>query len=157
MVSRRRILSRSRDDLNLDSTYVMQEEEEDVWYQRDKLYKVRGNAPVRLIGFCLSFVDLGNSSVQFHIRIPRHSSEVNNQLHSVATFSLFPLLFPFLSMCLFPTPLLICFSFRCLMVVGTVTRYQLDGSGIKSRCRRNFPHSGPQSASCTTVTVSHPG
>ncbi|XP_069678538.1 uncharacterized protein exp isoform X2 [Periplaneta americana] len=39
MVSRRRILSRSRDDLNLDSTYVMQEEEEDVWYQRDKLYK----------------------------------------------------------------------------------------------------------------------
>jgi hypothetical protein len=42
MVSRRRILSRSRDDLNLDSTYVMQEEEEDVWYQRDKLYKVRG-------------------------------------------------------------------------------------------------------------------
>lgn len=41
MVSRRRILSRSRDDLNLDSAYVMQEEEEDVWYQRDKLYKVR--------------------------------------------------------------------------------------------------------------------
>jgi hypothetical protein len=40
MVSRRRILSRSRDDLNLDSTFVMQEEEEDVWYQRDKLYKV---------------------------------------------------------------------------------------------------------------------
>lgn len=39
MVSRRRILSRSRDDLNLDSTYVMQDEEEDVWYQRDKLYK----------------------------------------------------------------------------------------------------------------------
>jgi hypothetical protein len=42
MVSRRRILSRSRDDLNLDSTYVMQDEEEDIWYQRDKLYKVRG-------------------------------------------------------------------------------------------------------------------
>jgi hypothetical protein len=44
MVSRRRILSRSRDDLNLDSAYVMQEEEEDVWYQRDKLYKVRGTS-----------------------------------------------------------------------------------------------------------------
>ena len=51
MVSRRRILSRSRDDLNLDSTYVMQEEEEDVWYQRDKLYKVRATSALQLIGF----------------------------------------------------------------------------------------------------------
>lgn len=42
MVSRRRILSRSRDDLNLDSgnTFAPPEEEEDVWYQKDKLYKV---------------------------------------------------------------------------------------------------------------------
>ena len=41
MVSRRRILSRSRDDLNLDSTFNTQpEEEEDVWYNKDKLYKV---------------------------------------------------------------------------------------------------------------------
>ncbi|KAF4527899.1 hypothetical protein B566_EDAN011290 [Ephemera danica] len=36
MVSRRRILSRSRDDLNLDFVEV---EEEDVWFQRDKLFK----------------------------------------------------------------------------------------------------------------------
>ncbi|CAG4954220.1 unnamed protein product [Colias eurytheme] len=36
MVSRRRILSRSRDDL---SQALAQEEEEDVWYQKDKLYK----------------------------------------------------------------------------------------------------------------------
>lgn len=40
MVSRRKILSRSRDDLNLDQTFTQQEEEEDVWYQKDKLYKV---------------------------------------------------------------------------------------------------------------------
>ena len=40
MVSRRKILSRSRDDLNLDQSYVAQEEEEDIWYQKDKLYKV---------------------------------------------------------------------------------------------------------------------
>ena len=40
MVSRRKILSRSRDDLNTEQP-AMQEEEEDVWYQRDKLYKVR--------------------------------------------------------------------------------------------------------------------
>lgn len=39
MVSRRRILSRSRDDLHMDSTFQPPEEEEDVWYQKDKLYK----------------------------------------------------------------------------------------------------------------------
>lgn len=45
MISRRRILSRSRDDLNLDSGVgfpVQVEEEEDVWYNKDKLYKVHG-------------------------------------------------------------------------------------------------------------------
>ncbi|CAG9796375.1 unnamed protein product [Diatraea saccharalis] len=36
MVSRRRILSRSRDDL---TQAAQLEEEEDVWYQKDKLYK----------------------------------------------------------------------------------------------------------------------
>ncbi|XP_032571238.1 uncharacterized protein LOC6608732 isoform X1 [Drosophila sechellia] len=39
MVSRRKILSRSRDDLNLDQTFTQQEEEEDIWFQKDKLYK----------------------------------------------------------------------------------------------------------------------
>lgn len=42
MVSRRKILSRSRDDLNLDQIYTKKsEEEEDVWYQKEKLFKVR--------------------------------------------------------------------------------------------------------------------
>lgn len=40
MVSRRRILSRSRDDLHMDSTFQAPEDEEDVWYQKEKLYKV---------------------------------------------------------------------------------------------------------------------
>lgn len=41
MVSRRKILSRSRDDLNVDMGYGQQvEEEEDIWYQKDKLFKV---------------------------------------------------------------------------------------------------------------------
>lgn len=40
MVSRRKILSRSRDDLNLEQQYQQQEDEDDVWYQKDKLYKV---------------------------------------------------------------------------------------------------------------------
>jgi hypothetical protein len=38
MVSRRKILSRSRDNL-VDAQYEEQEEE-DVWYNMDKLYKV---------------------------------------------------------------------------------------------------------------------
>lgn len=42
MVSRRRILSRSRDDLHMDLTFQPPEDEEDVWYQKDKLYKVKG-------------------------------------------------------------------------------------------------------------------
>lgn len=41
MVSRRKILSRSRDDLTLHSAYQQQEEEEDVWYQKEKLFKVK--------------------------------------------------------------------------------------------------------------------
>lgn len=40
MVSRRRILSRSRDDLHLDAAFQPPDDEEDVWYQKDKLYKV---------------------------------------------------------------------------------------------------------------------
>lgn len=39
MVSRRKILSRSRDDLNAEQPFVA-EEEDDVWYQKDKLFKV---------------------------------------------------------------------------------------------------------------------
>ena len=38
MVSRRKILSRSRDDLNMDAP---PEDEEDVWYAKEKLFKVR--------------------------------------------------------------------------------------------------------------------
>merc|ERR1712223_7132 len=38
MVSRRKILSRSRDDLNLEGP-AQAEDEEDVWYQKEKLYK----------------------------------------------------------------------------------------------------------------------
>lgn len=41
MVSRRMILSRSRDDLNLNQNYMQQmEDEEDIWYSKEKLFKV---------------------------------------------------------------------------------------------------------------------
>jgi hypothetical protein len=41
MVSRRKILSRSRDDLHLDQAYMQQlDDEEDIWYQKEKLFKV---------------------------------------------------------------------------------------------------------------------
>lgn len=39
MVSRRRILSRSTDDLNLEAP--VEAEEEDVWFNKDKLYMVK--------------------------------------------------------------------------------------------------------------------
>lgn len=39
MVSRRRILSRSRDDLHMDTVFQPPDDEEDVWYQKDKLYR----------------------------------------------------------------------------------------------------------------------
>ena len=41
MVSRRKILSRSTDDLNLEGPVQNEPEEEDVWFNKDKLYKVR--------------------------------------------------------------------------------------------------------------------
>lgn len=40
MVSRRKILSRSRDDLHQELAAGHQEDEDDVWYQREKLFKV---------------------------------------------------------------------------------------------------------------------
>ena len=47
-------------------------------------------------------------------------------------------------------------------VVGIATRYGLDGSGIESRCGRDFPHPsrpalGAYPASCTMGTGSFPG
>ena len=47
MVSRRKILSRSRDNL-ADAQYE-QEEEEDVWYNMDKLFKVRKSVLISYI------------------------------------------------------------------------------------------------------------
>ena len=40
MVSRRKILSRSRDDLHMEIAYQQIEDEDDVWYQKDKFFKV---------------------------------------------------------------------------------------------------------------------
>ena len=42
MVSRRKILSRSRDDLNLDEDYkdLSSHHQDDTWYSKEKLYKV---------------------------------------------------------------------------------------------------------------------
>ena len=42
MVSRRKILSRSRDDLNLDEDYkdITSHHQDDTWYSKEKLYKV---------------------------------------------------------------------------------------------------------------------
>ncbi len=43
MVSRRKILSRSTDDLNLEGPVQNEPEEEDVWFNKEKLYKVKSH------------------------------------------------------------------------------------------------------------------
>ena len=40
MVSRRKILSRSTDDLNIEAPGLTEHEEEDVWFNKERLYKV---------------------------------------------------------------------------------------------------------------------
>ena len=54
MVSRRKILSRSRDDLNLDQNPEI--EEEDVWYQKEKLFKVN-NMKVLVLYILHAFIN----------------------------------------------------------------------------------------------------
>ena len=41
MVSRRKILSRSRDELHSDIYYMAEDDDDDVWHSKDKLYSVR--------------------------------------------------------------------------------------------------------------------
>lgn len=41
MVSRRKILSRSRDELHSDIYYMAENDDDDVWYSKEKLYAVR--------------------------------------------------------------------------------------------------------------------
>ena len=44
MVSRRKILSRSRDELHSDIYYMAENDDDDVWYNKEKLYAVRVRA-----------------------------------------------------------------------------------------------------------------
>lgn len=55
MVSRRKILSRSRDDLNLEHQYQQQDDEEDIWYQKDKLYKVSSSSALFMHSIVMLF------------------------------------------------------------------------------------------------------
>ena len=40
MVSRRKILSRSRDELHSDIYFMNEDDDEDIWYSKEKLYRV---------------------------------------------------------------------------------------------------------------------
>ena len=55
MVSRRKILSRSTDDLNLEAPGLNEPEEEDVWFNKDKLYKVGKDQQFRARDFFAHF------------------------------------------------------------------------------------------------------
>ena len=64
MVSRRKILSRSRDDLNLDDDYkdFSAHFQDDTWYSKEKLYKVRilQNIFIKMVRF-MSNINLAGS------------------------------------------------------------------------------------------------
>jgi hypothetical protein len=48
MVSRRKILSRSRDELHSDIYYMAENDDDDVWYNKEKLYAVRVTNKLKL-------------------------------------------------------------------------------------------------------------
>lgn len=85
MVSRRKILSRSRDDLNLEHhhhQYVTQDDEEDIWYQKDKLYKVSSNS---YSSHYASICTHNTKRTQFLNR-PSRTDIVHSWPHIVASF-----------------------------------------------------------------------
>ena len=53
MVSRRKILSRSRDELHSDIYFMNEDDDEDIWYSKEKLYRV-GIAYFHFITYGLS-------------------------------------------------------------------------------------------------------
>ena len=55
MVSRRKILSRSRDELHSDIYYMAEDDDDDVWHSKDKLYRVRMISNVYLYRKILKF------------------------------------------------------------------------------------------------------
>ena len=52
MVSRRKILSRSRDELHSDIYFMAEDDDEDVWYSKEKLYRVSS-----IIFTCFKYVE----------------------------------------------------------------------------------------------------
>lgn len=74
MVSRRKILSRSRDDLNMEQPYVP-EEEEDVWYQKDKLFKV---SVCQLVYRLISVIDMCENEINHSKMNIQHKSIYSN-------------------------------------------------------------------------------
>ena len=49
MVSRRKILSRSRDELHSDIYFMNEDDDEDIWYSKEKLYRV--SEVLKYVGF----------------------------------------------------------------------------------------------------------
>lgn len=82
MVSRRKILSQSRDELNFRS----HEEEEDTWYNKDKLYKVNCNE------WCFSHCDLRSDWTMRKIQLSPNPSlcEITFYCHTMANCTLNP-------------------------------------------------------------------
>ena len=57
MVSRRKILSRSRDELHSDIYFMAEDDDEDVWYSKEKLYRVSSIIFTTYILTCFKYVE----------------------------------------------------------------------------------------------------
>jgi hypothetical protein len=76
MVSRRKILSRSRDELHSDIYYMAENDDDDVWYSKEKLYAVRNDDNNNIKMLVTGFTMLDK---QVHIRTLKLSSIVPGQ------------------------------------------------------------------------------
>ena len=78
MVSRRKILSRSRDELHSDIYYMAEDDDDDVWHSKDKLYRVRNYF------LCLKNI-LSRSILLSHETCTNTTSQRKQNKHSIHT------------------------------------------------------------------------
>ena len=80
MVSRRKILSRSRDDLHLDggAHNPGEPEEEDIWYNKEKLYKVSKKLTAKVPWLCRQLKSFLRS-IQYDVFKTSHYTQIQTQ------------------------------------------------------------------------------
>ena len=64
MVSRRKILSRSRDELHSDIYFMNEDDDEDIWYSKEKLYRVSEFSKYLCRYFLVRYVFFSNQTIR---------------------------------------------------------------------------------------------